>query len=187
MSIAGVRLKINPWVSFLLAFTLALTGLFIFQVGRVSADPGIPFDKTVGLDRSVCATGNTVALPYGGGDVYYCFRIRNTGTVTFNWHTVTDSELGNLLTAYTITVAPPESAWFTHTVHITQPTVNLASWTAFNTVPSETMTATASATVTIMQPQLTLDKAVSPAFANPGDPVTYTLAFANAGTYTATG
>jgi len=187
MSVTGFRLKINPWASFLLALALALTGLFIFPTGRVSADPGITFDKTVGLDRSVCAAENTAPLPYGGGDVYYCFRIRNTGTVTFNWHTVTDSELGNLLTTQPITVAPTESAWFTHTAHITQTTVNLASWTASNSVPSETMTATASATVTIMQPQLALEKAVSPAFANPGDPVTYTLTFANAGTYTATG
>lgn len=186
MRVTGFRVKINPWASFLLAFAIALTGLFIFSVGHVSADPGITFDKTVGIDGSECAAEDTAMLPYGGGDVFYCYRIRNTGTVTFTWHTVVDSELGELLTAFSMTVAPAESAWFTHTAHITQPTTNLATWTAFNTVPSETVTATASATVTIMQPQLMLDKAVSPAFADPGDPVTYTLTFANAGTYTAT-
>ncbi|MBN2004014.1 MAG: DUF11 domain-containing protein [Anaerolineae bacterium] len=188
MSVGSVRVKINPRFSYpLLALLLALTGLFIFSTAQVSADPGITFDKTVGLDIGECATETNVMLPYGGGYVYYCYSITNTGTVTFTFHTVEDNRLGTLLSSFPITVAPAENTWFTHTAFITQPTMNVATWTAFNAVPSETVTATAFATVEIMHPQLALDKAVSPAFAEPGDAVTYTLAFANVGTYTATG
>lgn len=54
--------------------------------------PSIAVDKTVGTDPSECATTSDITVG-PNTDVYYCFKIRNTGNVGLTQHTLTDPQL----------------------------------------------------------------------------------------------
>jgi subtilisin-like proprotein convertase family protein len=97
---------------------------------EATAAPAVVFTKTVGLDSS-CATTDSIVIPAGGGgtEVTYCYTMENTGNTTFEFHTVTDSHLGELLGPnFPFVVAPGNGAYFTVTALITQTTVNTAIW-----------------------------------------------------------
>ncbi|MFZ2487499.1 MAG: proprotein convertase P-domain-containing protein, partial [Anaerolineae bacterium] len=115
------------------------------------AVPSIVMTKTVGLDPTVCATGNDITSTYGT-EVTYCYEVENTGLVTETLHSLVDSELGNILTNFPYTLAPGASAFITTSTPIYMTTVNTAVWTAYNMgaqAPTDVVTATSTATVTI--------------------------------------
>ena len=89
----------------------------------------VQFTKTVGIGPG-CAMSDTLNLPYGGGDVTYCYDVTNIGIYTLTHHTVTDSELGVLLSSFPFTLTPGAGAFFTVSTTITQTTVNTATWAA---------------------------------------------------------
>ncbi len=150
--------------------TVQLAGLAIDDVSvtacqAVPTNPSISLDKTVGTDPAVCATTDEITLPYGGGDVTYCFEVTNTGDVSFNTHDLVDSELGVLLNNFSYTLAPGASAFITETTYIGVTTVNTATWEAYNTFDGGPPPASASdvATVTVQtpsQPAISLVKTV---------------------------
>jgi hypothetical protein len=73
----------------------------------------------------------------------------NTGTVTFELHTVNDDQLGTVLgPSFPASVGPGGSAFFTVTALITQTTVNSATWTATDANGENAASGTDSATVT---------------------------------------
>jgi hypothetical protein len=119
----------------------------------LAGPPGfdIDFTKTVGTDPSACATSDTLNLPYGGGEVTYCYEVTNTGTVTLTEHDLVDSELGTLLNGFAYSLTPGSSVWITASALITQTTVNLATWTAGDGV--DTISRDSSATVNIAPPE----------------------------------
>ncbi len=124
-------------------------------------EPAITLDKTVGTDDSVCATTDEITLPYGGGDVTYCYEVTNTGDVTLNLHDLDDSELGSLLSGFNYALAPGASAFITETTNIAVTTVNTATWTAYNTGgPSVQATDAATVTVEGPAPAIVLTKTV---------------------------
>lgn len=115
----------------------------------------ITLDKTVGLDPDVCAATDSIIIPagFGGTEVTYCYMVENTGDVTFTNHTLTDSELGTILSNVPHDLGPGATYFVTQTVLITQTTVNTATWVATVSVEGGiSATATDSATVTRSNP-----------------------------------
>lgn len=110
--------------------------------------PAIVLTKTVGTDPALCASNSTLFLPVGGGEVTYCYRVRNTGNITFSRHTLADDQLGSILTDFPYSLSPGASAFITQSAQITTTTINSATWTVSNPAPSaETAESTAVATV----------------------------------------
>ena len=109
----------------------------------------ITLDKTVGTNPSTCATSDEVtAAP--GSEVTYCYKVTNTGQVTLSTHTLVDSELGVILNEFPYSLSPGASAFLTQTATIYTTTVNTATWTAFNPGPTDVISATDTALVTIV-------------------------------------
>ena len=113
------------------------------------AQPSINLNKTVGTDPAVCAVTDSVTLPSSGGEVTYCYEVKNTGNITLTGHTLTDNKLGTILNNFPYSLAPGASAFLTSSATITQTTVNTATWTAFNPGPVDTAIAVDTATVTV--------------------------------------
>lgn len=157
--------------------------------------PAISLEKTVGTDPNVCATTNSLNIE-AETDVTYCYEVTNTGTVTLTIHDLDDSELGNLLTDFPYSLAPGASAFLTQTATISSTTVNTATWTAANEGPTDVVTATATATVTVGEPGITLSKTVGTdpsecattdeITVEPGTTVTYCYEVTNTGSTTYT-
>ncbi|MCB9141397.1 MAG: proprotein convertase P-domain-containing protein [Anaerolineales bacterium] len=127
-------------------------------------EPSISLDKTVGTDPNTCATTDEINLPYGGGEVTYCYEVTNTGNVSFNTHDLNDSELGNILSGFPYLLTPGASAFITQTAYINNTTVNTATWIAYNVNeggPSPAQASdTATVTVDLPDPALVLTKTV---------------------------
>ncbi len=119
---------------------------------EICGDPppayAIELNKTVGTVPAVCATTDSVTVPPGGFDVYYCYTVRNTGLNTLNVHDLVDSELGTIFTGVNYALAP--GATYSHIQQATvyQTVTNTGTWTAYN-LPDGGPTATASDTATV--------------------------------------
>jgi hypothetical protein len=111
-------------------------------------EPGINLTKTVGTDPNVCASTAVINIPEAG-DVTYCYEVTNTGTLTLTLHDLEDSELGPVLTGFPYVLSPGASAFLTQTETISATTVNTATWTAYNAGPTDVVTDTDSAMVTV--------------------------------------
>lgn len=157
--------------------------------------PGITITKTVGLDPDLCATETETAVAYGD-EVTYCYEVTNIGDVTLNRHDLEDDKLGPILSNFPFTLVPGASAFLTQTTAITQTTINTATWTAYNEGPTDVISATAQALVTLIEPSLVLTKTVGLepdacgtadelTLAQAGD-VTYCYEVTNTGTLTLT-
>jgi hypothetical protein len=109
---------------------------------------GIEIVKTVGTDPGVCGTESSITVP-AGTEVYYCYTVTNTGDVTLNLHDLVDDQLGTLFTGFAYALTPGSSvstvdAGLTIPAIINAPTLNVATWTAYNAgAGSATATATA--------------------------------------------
>ena len=124
---------------------------------EIDCPPAISIEKTVGEDANACATESQITVA-AGASVTYCYEVTNTGGLPLTIHDLEDSELGTILNAFPYNLAPGASAFLTQSVTITTDTVNQATWTAYNPGPSDVVSATDTATVTVLAP----DIAVSP-------------------------
>jgi len=125
------------------------------------ADASILITKTVGVTPGVCATTDEISVT-AGTDVYYCYEVTNTGNLTLYLHDLADSELGTLFASLAYTLTPGSSvdtvaAGLTISATINATTVNTALWTAYNLGPIDVVTATATATVTVLPPNIFVD------------------------------
>jgi hypothetical protein len=142
----------------------------------VPADPQISLTKTVTTEPGVCGTESSIEVE-AGTTVYYCYTVTNTGNVLFDFHTLTDDQLGPLFEDLEYDLLPDASvstvaAGLTIDAVITEDTVNVGTWTACNepqpngaaTSPQQaapscvealtaTATATASVTVAVTPPE----------------------------------
>jgi len=112
--------------------------------------PSIALSKTVGTDPSVCAVTDEIDVAEGTA-VTYCFEVTNTGLTPLSFHDLEDSVLGVILNGFPFTLMPGASVFLTQTAVITQTTVNTATWTAYNAGPVNLTTATAPATVNVLE------------------------------------
>ncbi|HNS01925.1 MAG TPA: proprotein convertase P-domain-containing protein, partial [Anaerolineae bacterium] len=115
--------------------------------GDPPPDYGIELIKTVGMESNVCAATDSVTVPPGGFDVYYCYTVRNTGLNTLTTHDLVDSELGAIFTDMPYSLAPGAS--YSHIVQATvyDTVTNTATWTADDGVGSATDSDTATVNV----------------------------------------
>ena len=103
--------------------------------------------KTVSAVVGVCSTANFVAV-YPGEQVTYCFEAANTGLFTLTVQTLIDDNLGTLINAQPIILAPGDTHLVSQTITISETITNLATWTAWDaygnpTVFTDTATALA--------------------------------------------
>ena len=117
----------------------------------IIAQASIEMDKTVGTDGGTCAASNEITVTEPA-QVYYCYRVTNTGPVTLTRHDLEDSELGVILNNFPFTLVPGASAFITQTTFISVTTVNTATWTAYNPGPLDVVSDTDVATVTLELP-----------------------------------
>lgn len=114
--------------------------------------PEILLVKTVGLLDEECAPTSDITVA-AGTTVYYCFTVTNIGNVELEFHDLFDDQLGQLLTAFPFALPPGESVGFIPPgVVMTESVTNLATWTAYNTGPTDEASAQAAATVTVEVP-----------------------------------
>ena len=98
-------MKNRNFISLELVFGLVVVGLLIIPTSVMGQSATISLTKTVGTVPAVCAPTNIISVATGT-DVYYCYHVENTGVVTFEYHTLDDDQLGNLLNAFPQTLAP---------------------------------------------------------------------------------
>ena len=89
----------------------------------------ITLTKTVSSTPLGCGATNTLTV-FEGTQVTYCYVVRNTGDVTLTAHSLIDTQLGALLSAFSYSLAPGTSTFVTRTATLTQTTTNAATWTA---------------------------------------------------------
>lgn len=111
--------------------------------------PEIILEKTVGFDPAGCATADDVAIPTGT-EVFYCYKVTNTGNFTLSSHDIVDSELGIIADDYRYDLSPDASTWLTKSAAVDITTVNTATWTAYTPGMSEVTSDTDSAIVDVV-------------------------------------
>jgi hypothetical protein len=116
--------------------------------------PAIRFNKTVGPEKGLCATADSVGVT-PGSQVFYCYRATNTGNVALTTHTLTDSELTTIFSgSHTLL---PGATWFvTKAATLAQTTVNSAVWTA--SADDYVAVATDTATVGVITPAVQINQ-----------------------------
>lgn len=161
-------------VVFSLAIVLAAAPGARAQSPAAPQAPSITLAKTVGTNPAVCATGDIITLPPGGGEVFYCYEVTNTGDHALNQHTLVDDQLGTILSGFTYHLSPGASAFLTQSAVITTTTVNTATWTASNPGPIDVVVATDSAEVIVPVPAIVVTKTVGldPAICAPTSTIT---------------
>jgi hypothetical protein len=117
------------------------------------APPSIAMTKTVGTDPNTCSSTSVIGVNEGD-DVYYCYEVQNTGDITLTLHDLDDDQLGPLLSAFPYGLGPGQSvdtvtAGETFSATIMTDTLNVATWTAYNQGPTDVVSATSTALVTV--------------------------------------
>ncbi|GMU67227.1 MAG: hypothetical protein AMXMBFR36_35010 [Acidobacteriota bacterium] len=104
---------------------------FPFVIEGSVAAPEISLAKTVGTDLNPmsCGTDETLSVP-AGTVVQYCYTVTNTGTITLEYHTLVDDQLGTLLQDFPFTLTAGASAFLTVQQTITATVTNDATWSA---------------------------------------------------------
>ncbi|MCC7362583.1 MAG: hypothetical protein IT317_24085 [Anaerolineales bacterium] len=113
-----------------------------------SLPAAISLSVTVGTSPFVCASTPALDLP-NPGQVFYCYEVTNTGSITLTLHTLVDSELGSILNDFPYALAPGASAFLTQTTTLSATTVTSATWTANNPGPTNVVESTDKAAVNI--------------------------------------
>lgn len=192
-SIAKTTVNTGLWTAYNPGPTEVVTATAVATV--TVPIPAITLEKTVGLDPNVCATTDTITAG-AGTNVTYCYKVINTGGVTLTHHNVDDSELGSILNHFNYTLVPGASAFITETTTVMETTTNTGTWTSYNLGPTDLVTATDVATVTVPIPAIALEKTAgldpgecgttNALIVNPGTAVTFCYRITNTGDITLT-
>jgi hypothetical protein len=133
----------------------AITGLPADHAGGRAPDGPvlrIEFKKTVGIALQCSAITATSVVVAVGTAVRYCYTVYNTGSVTVTRHSLVDSEFLQLLIDYPYTLTPGNGAQFSRVFTPSASVVNTATWTAYNPGPTDVVSDTKTATVTVLVP-----------------------------------
>ena len=133
--------------------SVPLVGAAIDDVSVTACEPipvpTITLAKTVGLVAGTCGVDETLTVPFGTL-VTYCYTVTNTGSVTLNYHTLVDDQLGTVLDTFPFVLAPGGSTFVTvDDVPMTATTTNVATWTAYENVTSGSSTTCSTPAVSI--------------------------------------
>ncbi|MCA9444544.1 MAG: hypothetical protein KC964_27405, partial [Candidatus Omnitrophica bacterium] len=127
-------------------------------VAKGPAPTSLILTKTVGTDPNTCASTNTLQALVGQ-KIYYCFDIENVSSLTFDLHTLADSEVGAILTDFPYALAPSSRVFVTAEQTIYESVIGTATWSAVDMDTATTASSIASTTVTV-PPPVTLRKTV---------------------------
>jgi uncharacterized repeat protein (TIGR01451 family) len=123
-----------------------------------------------------------------GDTTTYTFVITNTGDVPLTRQSVNDTLLGNIGADFPATLAPGQSATVTETRTVLagdpSPLPNTVTSIYGNSVINVTITKSASCSIVIKHPAMTLTKACNPPSAHVGDTVQYGFTVTNTGDVT---
>jgi len=143
--------------------------------------PAISLVKTVTADVGECGASTTLTIERGQ-PVLTCFTVTNTGDVALGLHDLVDSHFGTLLTATEQALLPGASLVITHAATLTATMTNMATWTAYNAGPTDIISDTASATVTVIEPEIAVAPSSLAAELHHDETATATLTLSNSGT-----
>lgn len=118
--------------------------------------PSIAVTHTVGRDPHNCSDTHQVAVMPGAA-VTHCYRVENTGEVTFALHTVEDSQLGLLHEEWPVVLEPGATIELTATGVATATSASTVTWTA---VVTDGLSATAQDWAEIQVPAITVSTTV---------------------------
>jgi hypothetical protein len=118
-------------------FVLLTIGLLV-PLTTSAQGPSIDLVKTVGTVPAVCAPTNNITVSTGT-TVYYCYEVTNTGTVTFEFHTLEDDVLGTIFTNVPVTLAPGASYQHIEPFVVPGPVTNTGTWTAVDAIGGYTI------------------------------------------------
>lgn len=107
--------------------------------------------KTVGTDSAVRSSTDEVLVD-PGTNVYYCYEIRNDSLVTFDVHTLEDSELGTILNSLPYALSAGASAFVTAEYTAAVDVINTATWTGLQEGSGVPFQATDTASVRVIEP-----------------------------------
>lgn len=91
--------------------------------------PAVSLNKTVSVNPSTCQSHKSISVS-SGTQVNYCFEITNTGPVTLSTHTLSDNQLGTLLSDQAMLLPPGQSFVVSQTAVINSGVVNTATLTS---------------------------------------------------------
>jgi hypothetical protein len=120
----------DPFPYFGFGTTKAVVGLAVY--GEIQANqPRVTLIETVGTSPSSCAGTREITVGSGSA-VTYCYRIINTGSVTFTTHALTDTVFGNVFSNLNAALPPGATTFVTRSYTATATTINVATWRSQN-------------------------------------------------------
>ncbi|MFE0020109.1 hypothetical protein [Amycolatopsis sp. NPDC059021] len=145
------------------------------KVVNASADAPAP---TIAPAIEVTKSANPAVI-HAGEQVTWTITVRNTGDSPLDPVKLTDDTTTSCSRAFGA-LAPGASQTYTCTANPSKTTKNTVTATGTDR-SGQPVTATASATVTVINPALTIQKDASPAVVRTGDQITFTITVTNAG------
>jgi hypothetical protein len=120
----------DPFPYFGFGTSRAVVGLAVY--GEIQANqPRVTLIETVGAAPASCAGTREITVESGSA-VTYCYRIVNTGSVTFTTHALTDTVFGNIFSNLNATLPPGATTFVTRSYTATATTINVATWNSQN-------------------------------------------------------
>jgi hypothetical protein len=114
----------------------------------ITPSAAIDLRKTAGTHPLSCGTNNYITVVVGTS-IVYCYVAYNTGNITLTRHSAIDNQLGVVLTDKVFNLGPGSGVYFTVATTLNVSTTNTAVWTASNPGPSDVVSDTDAATVTV--------------------------------------
>ena len=97
---------------------------------RIIGGPSLQLDMTASADPNQCGTSDRINISNLQNEVTLCYHIENLGTVSFNTHSLVDSQIGQILNGEEFNLLPGTSTIISRTVPVLENTVFRATWTA---------------------------------------------------------
>jgi hypothetical protein len=120
----------DPFPYFGFGVQKAVVGLAIY--GEIQANqPRVTLIETVGTSPASCAGTREITVGSGSA-VTYCYRIVNTGSITFTTHALTDTVFGNIFSNLNTVLPPGATTFVTRSYTATATTINVATWSSQN-------------------------------------------------------
>ncbi len=120
----------HPFPYFGFGTAAAVVGLAVY--GEIQANqPRVTLIETVGTAPSSCAGTREITVGSGSA-VTYCYRIINTGSITFTTHALTDTVFGNIFSNLNTVLPPGATTFVTRSYTATATTINVATWNSQN-------------------------------------------------------
>jgi hypothetical protein len=123
-------------------------GWYVDDVMIQACSSVLTLEETVGLEPAQCAADDQITVKTGA-EVTYCYRLTNTGSITYTTHTLMTEQFGPLLNQFSYTLPPGASLVITRTATVTETAFNSTTWTAFDETMQTVSTASDAAGVIV--------------------------------------